>query len=233
VLFTHAHIDHMGGVAHHVATRALLGMAPPTYVVPPGVGEKLTALLDAFRALDGSDLPCKIVEAAPGEAIPLAGRRIARPFATRHPVQAQGYVIHELRQALREDLVGKAPEVIRAARDKGETVSETVEHPVVAFSGDTQLSGILDCADALRARLLIMEVSFVDDRVSVDAAQKNGHVHLHEVIAHAEAFENQALLFTHLSARYRQEEAQEILRATLPASLADRVTLLPRPPWCN
>ena len=30
VLFTHAHIDHMGGIGHHAATRSLLSMAPPT-----------------------------------------------------------------------------------------------------------------------------------------------------------------------------------------------------------
>ena len=34
ILFTHAHMDHMGGVAWHAATRALRGLAPPTYVVP-------------------------------------------------------------------------------------------------------------------------------------------------------------------------------------------------------
>lgn len=233
VLFTHAHIDHMGGVAHHVATRSLLGMEPPTYVVPPGIGDQLDALLDAFRVLDGSDLPCKIKELHPGEAIELPSRRIARAFATRHPVQSQGYVIYEVRKQLRADLVGESAETIRLAREQGESVSERNEHPLVAFSGDTQLAGILDCPDALRAKLLIMEVSFVDDRVSVESARENGHVHLHEVIEHADAFENEALLFTHLSARYRQQEALEILDQTLPPRLKERVTLLPRPAWCN
>ena len=37
VLFTHAHIDHMGGIGHHAATRSMLSMGPPTYVVPTAV----------------------------------------------------------------------------------------------------------------------------------------------------------------------------------------------------
>ena len=34
VLFTHAHMDHMGGVAFHTSTRSLRNMRPPTYVIP-------------------------------------------------------------------------------------------------------------------------------------------------------------------------------------------------------
>ena len=45
VLFTHAHIDHMGGIAHHVATRGLLNMAPPTYVVPKAIADNVENLL--------------------------------------------------------------------------------------------------------------------------------------------------------------------------------------------
>src|SRR5688572_33484511 len=45
VLFTHAHMDHMGGVAWHAATRALRGLAPPTYVVPPQNGAGLPRLV--------------------------------------------------------------------------------------------------------------------------------------------------------------------------------------------
>ena len=50
-----------------------------------------------------------------------------------------------------------------------------------------------------------------------------------EVIDRADAFENEAILFTHTSARYGHAEALDILRRRLPPSLAGRVTLLPPP----
>ena len=56
VLFTHAHMDHMGGVAYHCATRALRKLPPPTYVVPRGDVEAFEALFAAWRRLDRSDL---------------------------------------------------------------------------------------------------------------------------------------------------------------------------------
>ena len=54
MLFTHAHIDHMGGIGHHAATRSMLSMGPPTYVVLTAVVDGVERLLEAFRALDGS-----------------------------------------------------------------------------------------------------------------------------------------------------------------------------------
>lgn len=55
----------------------------------------------------------------------------------------------------------------------GQEVTRLVEVPEVAFTGDTS-SGFLarpGSADALRARLLIMELTFLDDDVTVKHAQ--------------------------------------------------------------
>jgi ribonuclease Z len=232
VLFTHAHIDHMGGIAHHVATRSLMKMKPPTYVMPKAVVGAVENLLDAFRALDGSELPATLVGLSPGESVSVGKRRIARPLRAFHPVHCQGYAIMELRKRLRPDLARGGKQAIAAARARGEEVSSTWEHPLVVFSGDTKIEFIDHNECARKADLLIMEVTFVDDRVSVESARANGHIHIDEVVERADMFENKAILFTHLSARYRQEEAQAAINAKLPPSLLERVTLLPRPDWC-
>ena len=138
----------------------------------------------------------------------------------------------ELRKRLRPDLAREGKEAIAAARERGEEVSSTWEHPLVVFSGDTKIEFIDHNECARKADLLIMEVTFVDDRVSVESARANGHIHIDEVVERADMFENKAILFTHLSARYRQDEAQAAINAKLPPSLLERVTLLPRPDWC-
>jgi ribonuclease Z len=119
-----------------------------------------------------------------------------------------------------------------AARDRGEAVNVVTEHPIVVFSGDTTIDFIEHSAWAREADLLIMECTFMDDRVSVESARANGHIHLDEVVERADLFQNKAILLTHLSARYRQEEAEAALDAKLPPELRAKVTLLPRPPWC-
>jgi len=233
VLFTHAHIDHMGGIAHHVATRSLLSMEPPTYVMPPQVVDAVENLLNAFRVLDGSDMPANLVGIKPGESLRIGKRRVVRPLKAFHPVPSQGYAIMEVRNRLRDDLRDAGSEAIAAARGRGEEITTSTEHPMVVFSGDTTIEFIEHNPLARSADLLIMEVTFVDDRVSVASARKNGHIHLDEVVERADLFENKAILFTHLSARYRQEEALAALDEKLPAGLRERVTLLPRPQWCS
>ena len=233
VLFTHAHIDHMGGIAHHVATRGLLNMKPPTYVVPKAIADDVEHLLDAFRRLDGSDLSANIVGLEPGESLPLGQGMLVKPLRAFHRVPCQGYALVEVRKHLRPDLVGQGREVIMEARERGEEIHAISEHPKVVFSGDTKIEFLEHNPMAQEADLLIMEVSFVDDRVSVQSARTNGHIHIDEVVERADLFKNKAILFTHLSARYRFQEALDALDAKLPQSLRERVTLLPRPEWCQ
>ena len=64
---------------------------------------------------------------------------------------------------------------------------------------------------------------------SLPSARSKGHIHLDEVVARADQLQNEAILFTHLSARYSADEAERALDERLPPSLRERVTLL-RPP---
>lgn len=229
VLFTHAHIDHLGGIAQHCATRSLLGLTPPTYILPPSLVADVEALFEVWRRLDGSELSCRIVPLGPGDSLRLSRDLSVRPFRSPHRVLCQGYTLWRTRRRLRADLVGLPERAIRDLRLAGEDVTTTVELPELAFTGDTLIEGVLHEPSARTARLLIMEVTFMDERVSVAQTRSKGHIHLDEVLAHADLFENEAILFTHLSARYSGDQAQAILHARLPPSLRARVHLL-RPP---
>ena len=108
-------------------------------------------------------------------------------------------------------------------RARGESVAETTQDPIVAFCGDT-LIDVVEREDVVRrARLLILEVTFLDERVPVADARDKGHIHLDEVCERPDLVQNEVLLFTHFSARYGAEDVRRILRQKLPASLRDRV----------
>ena len=226
ILFTHSHIDHLGGIATHAAARALRGMRPPTYVLPPHAIPHVEKLLDAWRALDGGDLPCTLVPLAVGEEFEIKNRYVARPYHAIHRGLAHGYVISEFRQKLRACHHGKPGHEIKQLRDSGAEIYDRTEVPVVAFTGDSCID-VIDREESLRkARLLIMEVTFLDERVTVASSREKGHIHLDEVIERAELFENEAILMTHFSTRYNKASIQEVLDERLPDSLRGRVTPL-------
>lgn len=230
VLFTHAHMDHMGAVNMHSATRALMGMKRPTYVLPPGVEAPFRAMMDAWGQLDGTPMRYTAKVVAPGESLSLKGGIVARPFRTVHRVVSQGYILSEQRRKLRPEWVGRPGPEIAAARARGEDVIDEVEKDVVAFTGDTRIDALDTHPEVYRTQVLIMEVTFHDEQVSVRRCRSMGHIHLDEVIERADRFENEAILFTHRSARYSESQARRILDARLPPSLRSRVTLLPDPP---
>jgi ribonuclease Z len=227
LLFTHAHMDHMGGVAYHAATRELFGMAPPTYVVPHENVEAFAELIAAWRKLDRSDLPHRVQALGPGEEFELPNRMLARPFRSPHRVPCQGYALVAKKRKLKPQYRELAQEAIRELRTRiGDEITELVETPEIAFTGDT-LVEVVEREEVVRkARVLVMEVTFVDDRISVEECRSKGHVHLFEVAERAELFENEALLFTHFSARYRDDEIVAALDRTLPPKLRERVTPL-------
>lgn len=224
VLFTHAHMDHIGGVAFHAATRGLMHLSPPTYVVGPENLEALEGFLAAARRLDRTDLACNIVPVAPGGEHVLSQNLVAKPFRAVHVVPTQGYGVWERRKKLRADLKDLPGELIRDRRKAGEVVTENVDIPLLVFTGDTRIEVVEREEVVRKAKVLVMECTFIDDRVSVAKARESGHVHLYELAERAELFENEAILLTHFSARFKAAEIEAALDKHLPPGLRERVT---------
>lgn len=229
VLFTHAHVDHMGGVVHHCATRALRHMPPPTYVVPRVNADAFGRHFDVWRELDGGAMPHQVIPLAPGEETLLRPGLVAQAYHSPHRAPCQGYVLFDEREKLLPELASASAETLVERRKSGLPVTSQRRSPELAFTGDTTIEGVLGSPDALRARRLIVEVTFLDQRVSREKSHSMGHIHLDDIAEHADAFENEALLFTHFSARYGPEEIVRRLDQGLPQHLRERVTpLLPR-----
>jgi len=226
ILFTHAHMDHLGGVAYHCATRALLGMEPPTYVVPRHAVEPLGRLFAAWRDLDRSELAHTLVGIGPGERHPLRAGVAAEAFAVPHTVPALGYVVFTANRRLDPRFAGlDQTELARLAR-AGERLSLVDEEPALAFLGDTRIEG-LDAHPAVRrAKVLVLECTFLDERVPAADARTLGHVHLDEIAERADWFENEAILLTHFSQRYHADEVHALVARRLPAHLRERVVVL-------
>ncbi|GER38568.1 nuclear ribonuclease Z [Striga asiatica] len=205
LFISHGHMDHIGGLPMYVATRGLYSMAPPTIFVPKAVKGSVEKIFEAHRAMDQSELKHTLVGLDVGEEFDLKKDLRVRPFKTYHVVPSQGYIIYSVRQKLKQEYFGLPGAELKSLRISGVEITDTYTSPEIAFTGDTMSDFIIDPdnVDALMAKILIMESTYVESSSKVEDAREYGHTHLSEIMGYADKFKNKAILLIHFSARYQ------------------------------
>ena len=132
ILFTHGHMDHMGGIAYHAAMRELKNMRAPTYVVPHECADGVRALFRAWSALDYEHAH-QLVPLGPGEEWSPRPGWVVRPFRASHVAPCQGYCLWRRKEKLLPALRGLPSEEVGRRRLAGEQVTRAVETPEIAF----------------------------------------------------------------------------------------------------
>ena len=232
ICLTHGHLDHAAGLAHHASRRRLARLPPARVFAPEEAVPDLEAWLAISQRLENVDYGVHVTPAVPGKSVMLRNDLELTFLPGRHRVPTVGYLFSEVRHKLGQEFRDRSGEEIAALRSGGAEVTRREEIPLFAYPGDCGVE-IFDAAPELfRARVLLIECSFVgaDDR---DRARKYAHIHVEDIAERASLFQNEAIVLTHFSLRYRPAEIREAL-AALPPVIADRVVaFLPRyaPRW--
>ncbi|GAB2291166.1 tRNA 3' processing endoribonuclease [Dionaea muscipula] len=227
VFISHGHMDHIGGLPMYVATRGLFSMKPPTVVVPKVIKEHVEKLFEVHRAIDKSELKLNLIGLDVGEEFYIRKDLKVRAFKTYHVIPSQGYLVYSVKQKLKLEFAGLCGKAIKELKISGVEITNTITSPEIAFTGDTMADFVVDPAnsDVLRARILVMECTFLDDTITVDHAREYGHMHMAEVVKYCDWFENKAILLIHFSARYQVEEINDAV-SKMAAPFTGRVFAL-------
>ena len=221
VCVTHGHLDHMAGFAHHASRRRLGGLPPARVFVPAEAAGDAAAWLAASERLENVDYGVELVPASPGDRVRLRNDLELRVLPGRHRVPTVGYLFSEVRHKLLAELEGRPGAEIAERRAHGETVTRREEIPLLAYPGDCSAEVFDAAPEIFDARVLLVECSFVLPE-DVDRARDYAHIHLDDLAARAARFRNEAIVLTHFSLRYRNEQILEAL-AGLPDGLRERV----------
>ena len=227
-LISHGHMDHASGLPYVIGQKAMRGLKNTRVFLPHALEPALREILHLWARIEDHEYPYAMTGVGPGDEIPLKGNYVARVFPTFHRVPSQGYLIVEKKKRLLPAYRGQSPKDIGLARHRGEVVEERFDDPALAFTGDTGIEFLVDPA-VRRARVLVMEVTYFDQRKSVAEARRWGHIHLDELIPKLDEISSEKIVLIHTSARYSRRDLERILAERVPAEHRGRVELFPRP----
>lgn len=227
LLLTHAHIDHAAGLPYYVSLRALMSMKPPKVACPEASSATLKTILDLWATLQADSDRLHLQPVQPGDRIGLARGAFAVAFRSPHRIACVGYTIYSTKKHLKPELAGLEPAAIAARAKDGEEVNTVKETAEICFPGDTRIEVVESEESVRKARVLILESTFVGDSISADKAKRTGHIHLDQIAERADLFENEHILLSHFSRRHSPERVRAEVKDKFPPHLFERVTLLP------
>jgi len=225
IFLSHGHSDHSSALGALLGIRGLVGKHSPAQVFLPAEIE--TAVQEAQQALvrlHRSSISFETIPMMPGETRKVYRDLWVRAFRTHHAGPSLGYQFLRRVTKLKPEHQGLPGEEIgRLRREGAEGIFEEIERLELAYATDT-LSKVLETAPyILESRVLILECTYIDPSRTVAETQERLHVHLDEIIARADRFQNEALVLMHFSQAYAPAAVHDIVRKRLPPSLAERV----------
>ena len=227
VFFTHAHTDHIAGVIRHCSTREMMNMPTPTYVI----GEEHRAAFDdvfrAWRKLNRSFMKCNVKTMRPKETMKISQKWGIEAFRSMHRMPCQGYLLYEERKKLLPKYHGlPQKEIAELAKQKVQII-ERKKIPLLAYTGDTTIDVLYRESWLRQVKILLLEVTFFDEKVSPEMSKKHGHIHIDDIPQQPDFFQNEHVVILHLSSRYSTEQVEDIIQEKLPQYLQDKITLIP------
>jgi ribonuclease Z len=208
VLISHAHYDHIGGLAGMIFSRAsaMGDKEKPLTIYYPMGDEAMSSFKSFIRTSAGHiKYDLKWIEVEAGDEIKLEDRKLTiEAFEAMHYSNRPclGYKIVEDRARLKPEFVGKPGyEIAKLVAEKGKSfVNYTYRKNLIAYSGDT--SPVRPSVVA-GAEVLIHEATFVGE----EEMTKKGHSSIEGAINVASEAGVEALVLYHLSGRYTVGEA--------------------------
>jgi ribonuclease Z len=240
VFLTHGHMDHAAGLAYYFAQRMFVDNPPGHLYVPGYLVEPIHRLLRVWADIDGHEPPAHLHPVEVDVDVPLRRDLVVRPFEVNHPCRRPdrtiaptlGYAAIEVRQKLIPEYQGlTGPQIVELKR-QGVQVTRRVEIPLVAYCGDTAAGPFLELDCVRRAKVLLLECTFVEPD-QLDRARAGNHMHVRDLPTVLPRLANEQILLTHLTRRTALAEARTLLRRELGAAWDERLSFFmehrPRP----
>ena len=225
IALSHAHMDHVGGLPYYFSQRMFQRMGVGTCVCHAAIEQPLRNMMQSWIDLEQQRTQHEIVGLEPEAQIQIKNNIFLRAIPVSHTVPALGYAIVEHRSKLKEEYLDLPQEKLRELKSRGIEITRTLEIPLIAYTGDTELGPFLYRDEFVKAKIVISECTFFDPEHRTRAAVGK-HLHIEDIANLLGVWEADAVILCHLSRRTNLVEAREYLSKCIGEEDALRVHML-------
>jgi ribonuclease Z len=227
LFLSHGHADHAGGLISILSLRELCSAPRPLQIyASESMADPIERVIAAYVSMEQAPYRYDLTAVQPGDEIPLGQRRFVRPFRSDHVIQTLGYTAWERVRKLKPEFLGRPGREIARLKIDGEPIFDELERPLVSYPADTRIEVLDSQPHLLRASVLILEATYIDDRKTPAQCTKHGHVHLDQILERADTFENEHIVLTHFSQAYRPEDCHAIVQERCQGKLRPQVHVM-------
>jgi ribonuclease Z len=225
VALSHGHMDHLGGLPYYFSQRMFQRMGVGSCVCHPAIADPLRDMMRSWIDLEQQRTQHHIIPLEPDEQLEVKNNMFLRAIEVSHTVPALGYALVERRSKLREEFYDLPQEKLRELKTSGVEITRTLEIPLIAYTGDTELGPFLYRDEFVRSKIVICECTFFHPEHR-SRAFIGKHLHVDDLVSLLEVWEAEAVILVHLSRRTNLSWARQHLTSLIGAECAQRVHFL-------
>ena len=225
VAISHGHMDHIAGLPYYFSQRVFQKIGMGKAVMHTALAPAVKTMMASWAAVECQRTPHEVIAIEPDQQIEIKNNIMLRAIEMRHTVPSLGYAVVEKRSKLKPEFADFPQEKLRELKAQDVEITRTLEIPLVAYTGDTEMGPNLFRDEFANAKIVITECTFLeeDDESRADVGK---HLHLRDILTLLNVWKADAIVLIHLSRRTNMATSREQLIKIVGEEQALRIHFL-------
>jgi ribonuclease Z len=222
---SHGHMDHASGIPYIISQKSLQNIGGTQFYMPKDLVNPMSEIIKIWGKIEQHEYNYKFIGLEQNDEIILNESFFIKAFESTHRIASLGYTLFERKKKLKSEYKNLHKDEIIQLKKNKIIIDDIVERPIFSFTGDTTVDVFQKCNWLLNSQILFIEVTYLDDKKSIEHARKWGHVHIDELLPIITKSNCEKIVFIHASSRYSIRELTNIFNTNIPEELKNRVEI--------